>query len=96
MERLFCAASPTASMYGCCHGLVLVCRGAEKPGFRGFLWFRRGFCGQTVGMSGFFLNGDGSDSSLGDAGVGDYASKMVGVVLSCSAWTQPMKQRKAL
>ena len=64
--------------------------------FVGFLWFGTGFCGQNKGMDGFFLNGDGSDSSLGDAGVGDYASKMVGVVLSCSAWTQPMKQRKAL
>ena len=64
--------------------------------FVGFLWFGTGFCGQNVGMSGFFLNGDGSDSSPGDAGVGDYASGMVGVVLSCSAWTQRMKQRKAL
>ena len=64
--------------------------------FVGFLWFGRGFCGHTKGMVAFFLNGDGSDSSPGDAGVGDYASGMVGVVLSCSAWTQRMKQRKAL
>ena len=64
--------------------------------FVGFFWFGTGFCGQTKNMSGFFLNGDGSDLSPGDAGVGDYASGIVGVMVSCSAWTQPMKQRKAL